>query len=137
MKLFARPNPATPKRTVLVVDDDGRVRAMLLAWFEAQDLDVAAAADGEEALALLRRREYYVVICDLLMPKMTGDELFRICREERLEVASRFIFLTGGCRGLPPVDFAVNSGQPFLSKPFRLTELQAAIDQITCPLVVT
>jgi two-component system NtrC family sensor kinase len=130
MPPLAPPNPAESTRTILVVDDDDHIRALLRIWFAALGFEVVAAAGGGEALALLGSREYDVVICDLLMPNMTGDELFRLCRERWPEVARHFVFLSGGPRGLPAVDFAAASGQPCLAKPCRLAEMQAAIEQV-------
>jgi two-component system NtrC family sensor kinase len=121
---------AAPARTILVVDDDDEIRAVLPMCFAALGFEVAAAADGCEALALLENREYDVVICDLIMPNMNGDRLFRLCRERRPDVARHFIFLSGSSQDLPAVKSAVASGQPFLHKPCRLADIRTAIDQL-------
>jgi CheY-like chemotaxis protein len=122
------------KRKVLVVDDEDYLRGLLQTAVQALGHEVDVAADGQEALRCLARGSYDVVICDLAMPDMTGDELFRMCREEHPEVASRFIFLTGWPEGLLSTDFAAASGQPYLHKPCRLAAIQAAIDQIAGPV---
>ena len=121
---------AAPTRTILVVGDDDEIRTVLPMCLAALGFEVAAAADGCEALALLENREYDVVICDLIMPDMNGDELFRRCRERWPEVARHFIFLSGSSQDLPAVKSAAASGQPFLHKPCRLAEMRTAIDQL-------
>ena len=127
---------APTKGTALVVDDEDRIRGLLQMAVRALGYEVEEAADGQEALRCLARRSYDVVLCDLLMPGMNGDSLFRICREENPAVASRFIFVTCCPGGLPCTDFAASSGQPRLTKPWRLADIQAAIDQIARPVAV-
>jgi CheY-like chemotaxis protein len=127
---MTQPGDAATTRSILVVDDDDDTRALLRRCFAALGFEAVAAADGREALSLLEGREYDVVICDLFMVNMNGDRLFRLCRERWPEVARRFIFLSGGSEGLPAVDFATASGQPFLHKPCGLAEMQMAIDQL-------
>ncbi len=67
------------QRRVLVVDDDATIRALLGSILRRRDLEVDEAADGQEALDLLRQNSYAVVLLDLLMPNVDGfgvlDEL--------------------------------------------------------------
>jgi CheY-like chemotaxis protein len=126
---------ASTKRTVLVVDDDEVIRTVLQLVVSELGYEVDEAADGQEALRCLARRSYDVVLCDLLMPGMQGDELFRICRQENPQAASRFVFLSGCSGSERSSNFAANSGQPCLIK-HRIDEVQAAIDQIARPVAV-
>jgi len=57
---------------VLVVDDDADVRNLLVTMFRQRALAVDVAADGQQALDLLRDRQYAVVILDILMPVLNG-----------------------------------------------------------------
>jgi CheY-like chemotaxis protein len=127
---------ATTERTALVVDDEEMIRTVLRMVVSELGYEVDEAADGQEALRYLASRSYDVVLCDLLMPGMRGDELFQVCRQENPQVASRFVFLTSCLAGLPCTDFATTTGQPLLTKPWRLAEMQAAIDQIARPVAV-
>jgi CheY-like chemotaxis protein len=133
---MAQHGEATAKRTVLVVEDEDRIRELLQMAVRALGHEVEEAPNGQQALRCLARRSYDVIFCDLLMPRMTGDELFRICRQEHPEVAGRFVFVTSCLGGLPCTDFAVNTGQPLLTKPWRLGEIEAAIDQIARSVAV-
>jgi CheY-like chemotaxis protein len=65
---------AATKR-VLVVDDDKEIRDLLTSVLQRRDLLVDAAADGAEALDLLRQNIYSVVILDLLMPNRDGFDV--------------------------------------------------------------
>ena len=109
---------------MLVVDDHDHVRELLSMALEALGFVVESVTNGEEALPLLRRRKYDAVICDLEMPVMCGDELFRLCQQEHPETARRFIFLSGS---LTRSHAATGTGQPFLAKPCRMRDIQSAI----------
>lgn len=130
MEPIAEGNPPVVTQTVLVVDDDDRIRALLRMSLAALGFEVTAAGGGGEALALLAGEDYDAVLCDLIMPEMSGDELFRICRERWPHRASHFIFLSGYPAGFPAAEFALASGQPFLAKPCRLSEIRLAIERV-------
>jgi CheY-like chemotaxis protein len=59
-------------KRVLVVDDDASIRELLTSVLGRRDLIVDEAADGAEALDLLRQNTYSVVLLDLLMPNVDG-----------------------------------------------------------------
>lgn len=133
MELTLQTTFAASDRTVLVVDDDRQVSVMLEAWLEALGYGVEVADSGAKALSLLADNDYDAVICDLLMPEMCGDEVFRVCRERRPEVARRFVFLSGSPGEVASSDRSAATGQPYLPKPCRLAEIQAALAQVTLP----
>src|SRR5438093_5944573 len=72
-------NP-TCSMKILIVDDYANNRRALRAVLEAEGLDVVEAADGVEALAVLKRENVDAVISDILMPRMDG---YRLCLELR------------------------------------------------------
>ncbi len=59
-------------RRVLVVDDDRQVRQILVATLRQKSLTIDEAADGREAIDLLRQHTYNVVLLDILMPNVNG-----------------------------------------------------------------
>ena len=65
---------------VLVVDDDAANLASVQKTLEREDLKVVAAADGREALAVLRRERVAVLLTDLMMPGVDGFELLKSAR---------------------------------------------------------
>ncbi len=72
--------PAVSRR-VLIVDDDERQRAALVAMLSDGDFDVQVAADGQEALERLTAFDADVIVADLVMPRMDGFELLRHLKE--------------------------------------------------------
>src|SRR5687767_2239764 len=71
---------AGAKPTVLVVDDDARVRALCVAALET-DYDLLTAEDGQQALRTVYDRKPDVVVMDLTMPRMNGLEACRRIRD--------------------------------------------------------
>ena len=82
-------------KAVLVVDDDKQL-ASALQWILAdENYLVDIAFDGDEALLKVKVHEYDVVICDVMMPRLRGDEFYVQARKLRPDLENRFIFITG------------------------------------------
>lgn len=107
---------------VLVVDDDPQVREMLRRVLAKAGYRVSIAADGEEALAAARAERFDVVVTDLVMPRMSGDELI-----ERLTASGGPAALL--LSGYAPSTLRI-SHPHLLSKPFSPTELLAALRRL-------
>jgi len=122
-----RPAPAGPARNarVLVIDDDvlvGRAVSRML----ASRHEVVTRSSAREALEELSRapQGYDVVLCDLMMPQMTGMELHARLRELDPALADRTIFLTGGAFTPSARDFLDHVPNPRLEKPFDAEQLR-------------
>jgi signal transduction histidine kinase/BarA-like signal transduction histidine kinase len=119
-----------PRRSVLVIDDDPLVaRALARALSEGNEVEVVA--DAEHALARLARGELYdVVLCDLMMPGMTGMDLYAEILRRAPKLAARFVFMTGGAftpRARAFVETVVN---PCLQKPIDMRRLRSIIARV-------
>ncbi|MSP92202.1 MAG: hybrid sensor histidine kinase/response regulator [Myxococcales bacterium] len=105
------------RRRVLVIDDDRPVREAL-ARALAVDHDVTEAGGGVEALERLRRGEAFdLVLCDLMMPDLSGAAVFAAVERELPEVAMRFAFVSGATLGEEDAGFATRMGARLLQKP--------------------
>jgi PAS domain S-box-containing protein len=124
---------AAPARRgrVLVVDDDvlvGRAVGRMLSSHH----DVVARPSAHEALAELGRapQGYDVLLCDLMMPDMTGMELHGRLSELDPELAERTIFITGGAFTPSARDFLARVSNPRLEKPFDADGLRALVAEM-------
>ena len=117
-------------KAVLVVDDD-RQLASALQWILAdENYFVDIAYDGEEALQKIKDNDYDVVVCDVMMPKLRGDELFIKARDLRPQLADRFIFITGYAAG-PDINlFLTKTNAKYLIKPFPMQKLIDCVKQL-------
>src|SRR5438067_7163778 len=119
-----------PLKAVLVVDDD-RQLASALEWILVdENYLVDVAFDGEEALLKVKVHEYDAIVCDLLMPRLRGDEFYFQATELRPELADRFIFITGFAADSENKRFLSEQTSKHLVKPFPIRDLIAAVKQL-------
>jgi PAS domain S-box-containing protein len=121
--------PSRPRRSRLLVVDDEVQLARLIRSFLA-DYDVKLAFNGEDARRLLETESFDLVLCDLMMPDVTGMDLYQHVQKVKPELCSRFIFMTGGAFTLPAVTFLETmaaAGNSCVEKPFRIDDLVATI----------
>ena len=96
----APPPPALPLAAdLLLVDDSAVARTKLRRLFEASGYQVHLACDGVEALALLAKGRYSLMITDLEMPNMDGSALISACRAQSA-TANMPILAVSGHEGL-------------------------------------
>jgi DNA-binding NtrC family response regulator len=112
---------------LLVVDDDDDFRSVAVRRFQRDGYQVQQAANGEDALALLERRQFDVAILDLRMPGMSGLELL-----EKLRAANpdcQTIILTGEGTVETAVQAMKSGAYDYLTKPFSLAELEIQVQK--------
>jgi signal transduction histidine kinase/ActR/RegA family two-component response regulator len=118
---------STPRLRVLVVDDEPEIRRALQRILRGKH-EVALCANGAEALAhLVAGERYDVILCDLLMPEMTGIELFKEIEERFRSQAERVVFLTGGATSESSRIFIEQQSTRVVNKPFHPAEIEAAV----------
>lgn len=118
---------AQPPGRVLVVDDS-RAVAVSTARILAATYEVIVSHSGADALSLLAAGEQFdVILCDLLMPHLSGFELYDRLGAEMPDLRSRMVFVTGGT--LEPEVHAFLDRVPnrCLTKPFKAHELRAVV----------
>lgn len=126
------PAPALPRIRVLVVDDDAVNRQAMELLLKREGHEVVAVENGLEAIERLgpRERPFDVVITDLQMPRLGGRALYEQLLEERPELASRFVFITGDQARAETRQFLEHCGQPSVLKPYDLGDLIKAVAQV-------
>jgi CheY-like chemotaxis protein len=122
---------AEPQRRVLVVDDDPLVLRSLTRVL-ARDFAVSSARSGREALELVRAGGTFdAMLCDLMMPELSGIELHELLEQDDPELARRTIFLTGGVFSGQARTFLESVGQPHLEKPVDLKVVRELLAQLS------
>ena len=115
---------------VLVVDDEESVRSVAKMMIERRGFVVLTAADGQAALDVFRQRpdEIALVILDMTMPRMNGEETFRELRRIRPGVR---VLLTSGYNEQDATNrFAGKGLAGFIQKPFQMDKLLAKVRDI-------
>ena len=126
----SRENPRCARRRVLIVDDERLVRHSLSRVL-GEAYEVVAMSTARLALELLEvDRQFDVILCDLHMPTMTGQQLHAELRERAPECAGKVVFMSGEGDALPD---GLVDGRPgrFLLKPFNLSTLLALVAEHT------
>jgi CheY-like chemotaxis protein len=119
-----------PRGKILVVDDELPVAAMLSRVL-ADEHDVQVRTSGEEALELLLGPETFdVVICDLLMPGMSGMELYAQLAAQRPTLEQRVVFMTGGAFTPRAAEFLSRVPNARIEKPFNLHKVRLLVREL-------
>jgi DNA-binding response OmpR family regulator len=109
---------------ILIVDDDRNVRAMVRAYLEQEAFRVIEAADGQQALHVVRERKPDLILLDMMMPVMNGREFFRAhTRESEIPV----IFVTARVEDNEKIIGLELGADDYITKPFNMRELVARV----------
>ena len=113
--------------TILVVEDETPIRRVAVRALERSGYTVLAAADGAEGLDLFRKRhsEIALVIADLMMPKMSGTQMFKLIRQDFSD--AKFIFTSGYPAQDNRTNVSLDPTIPYLIKPWTLSEMLSLV----------
>lgn len=124
---FTEASPKPLRARLLVVDDEPLVADMLFRAL-SEEHDVTVTTDAKTALDyLLGGAEYDLIFCDLLMPKMSGMDLYQELRSKRPGLEERIVFMTGGAFTERAAQFLSVVPNPKMSKPFDLNEIERVL----------
>jgi CheY-like chemotaxis protein len=113
---------------VLVIDDEPSI-CQSIAEILRDRHDVVFTTSAVEARALLERDTAFdVIVCDVVMPEMTGADLYRWLLQYSATLAERTLFITGGRDGDAARALAAIEPWRWLEKPFGVEALERAID---------
>ena len=118
--------PLQPGARVLVVDDEESVRRFVERALREAGYQTTMAADGLEAIEKCSTQKTFdIVVTDVMMPKMTGDELARRLRQ--LEPGLKVLYLTGFSDRLFKEKVTLWQDEAFLDKPCSVKGLLEAV----------
>jgi signal transduction histidine kinase/ActR/RegA family two-component response regulator len=112
---------------LLIVDDEVMVARAAQRVFEGQ-FKVDIALDGKAALEKLAHLDYDVVLCDVMMPGLSGLDVYRQVRLENEALAARFVFATGGLFNQELSDSVKRLSNMIVEKPFDAKALRRVIE---------
>ncbi|HET7824917.1 MAG TPA: ATP-binding protein [Anaeromyxobacter sp.] len=123
--------PAPGRRgRVLVVDDEPPL-AQSLRRTLGRDHDVVAVSSGRAALDLIQRGDRFdVILCDLMMPEITGMDLAERLDREAPDAARRLVFMTGGAFTPRAREFLDDPARRHIEKPFDLAAMRALVREL-------
>jgi len=115
------------QRRILVVDDEPMILEVVRAYLQREGYAVTTAENGESALALEARLRPDLVVLDLMLPDLSGEE---VCRAIRLERDTPILMLTAKTSSADRVQGLSIGADDYLGKPFDPAELVARVRAI-------
>ena len=119
--------PASKKIRVLVLDDEAAIAELLTEMLKILGYDVSPCLRPREALELLGRESFDLVLSDFRMPEMNGKAFHGEVQAMNPALARRIIFLTGDTVNDETQLFLQTTGNPHISKPFQFTNIQQVL----------
>lgn len=111
-------------KNILVVDDDKDIREIVAIYLKTEGFNVKLAQNGEEALALIEKNKFDLVILDVMMPKIDGLEtLIKIRKNHIMPI----IFLTAKNEEIDMIKGLTLGADDYIGKPFSSMELLARV----------
>jgi PAS domain S-box-containing protein len=120
----------TTSRRVLIVDDEPLIVQSLTRMLASRATVVGETAPARALELILGDPPFDVIVCDVMMPGMTGIDLHERVVREKPERARRFVFMTGGTYTARARDYLERLPNTRLGKPFPVRELVAAIEEV-------
>jgi two-component system response regulator AtoC len=112
---------------ILVVDDESELRKQVVSILRDKDYEVAEAGDGMEAAEMLAARPYPLVLCDVKMPRMTGQEFLKHVLEKEYSTSVALITAHGNIRDA--IDAIRDGAFDYIEKPINEKQLLQLVEK--------
>jgi len=121
----------TSRARILIIDDEPLLGQTLRFAFQDKH-DVEVASSGREALERLGAdSDFDLVLCDLMMPDVTGEHVYRAVSERAPGLLPRFVFMTGGAFTERAQEFLAQFAGRQLEKPFNIDEVELLLSELS------
>ena len=123
-------NNVAPKKKILAVDDEIDFLKIIKLNLEADGYEVITAFDGEEALKKIRSEKPDVIILDIMLPKLNGEEVCKDIRRDPVFGKIPVIMLTGKDTDVDHIVGRVIGADIYITKPLDSKKLISAIKKV-------
>lgn len=119
----------TTGKSILIVEDDGNIRALIKRYLEVAGFDVWEAGDGREAKRVFEQKDPCFVLLDLMLPEESGES---ICRWIRQDLCSNvpLIMVTAKVNETDRIQGLQMGADDYVTKPFSPKELVARVETV-------
>jgi DNA-binding response OmpR family regulator len=116
------------KASILVVEDEQSIRSALIDFLEYHGFETAEAVDGLEAERTVAEHRFDLILLDLMLPKISGEQLCSKWRKEGLQTP--ILMLTAKGQEKEKIEGLNLGADDYITKPFSLEELLARINAV-------
>jgi len=116
--------------SVLVVDDDPEIVAMLSTRLAARGYKVTTAGDGHKALEIAKREHPDVMLLDVMMPGKSGWEVARSLKQDPVTQGIKIVMVTAIGEQVNEITSPLYGADAYIDKPFEFQELEKAIEGV-------
>jgi len=138
---LTQPNPAAEKKalertaqafepdpeSILLLEDDAAFGESLQLFLESHSFTVTRVPDGVEGLRRIAATDYDIILCDMVMPNLSGDQFYLAVERTKPHLCKRFVYMTERQADPQTEDFIRRVQGLALRKPFPLADLLTAI----------
>jgi two-component system NtrC family sensor kinase len=118
------------KPRLLIIDDEPLVITMLTRLLR-RSYEITTTTSGPEGLRLASDEPWDAILCDVMLPELSGPQLLRRLEMEGKPVAVKVGFMTGGAFGADAISFLDGLGKDgWLAKPFGAAQLEAFVARL-------
>ena len=121
--------------SVLIVDDEESIREIVQEGLSMRGMKIECAASSEEALSRLAANSYDVVLCDMNLPGMSGEQLIRRLRSQGGASVPQFVLMTGELLEEGTLEPVAGNEVRVLQKPFHISALSALLIEMLAPQI--
>ena len=126
----ASPERSNQPELILMVEDDVSLGQTLELFLQSQNFRVTRVTSGEEGLREVSVTDFDIVLCDMVMPTMPGNEFYQAVERVKPSLCKRFIFMTGHQADPRSDGFIRRIRALMLWKPFLMADLLTAIEVV-------
>lgn len=119
---------ANIKGHILVVDDEPDLRMMLSQILTGAGYEIKEAADGEEAITLLKKQKFDATLLDIYMPIVDGIEVLKYIKKNHLP--TKAIMLTGYADLKHAMEAKEFGAQDFIGKPYKIEDILSTVERV-------
>ncbi len=112
------------RKSILIVDDEEIIREFLLEVL-GEDYRISVACDGDEAIEKIKKKKFDLIITDLKMPRVSGEEVVKFARQQ--DPHYQVVVISGYSTLFSVSDSAKSGACAFLSKPFSISDLMKTV----------
>lgn len=105
---------------ILIIDDEPNLLEIINRVLKRRGYQVNAVSNGEDGLTLALEINPDLILCDLLMPEVSGKDVYNQLKERAPELLNKIIFITGDSVSKESSQFLMETEIPYLNKPFEL-----------------